>query len=143
MRPSIISAPLHAALLIALALPTTSARAGNSPAVASSLFIERPAGSGGSLLDRLAPTARLQRGDRVVTVLRWDRAGRPGLKLTSAVPGGLQVQSASREGLEISSDGGGSWQVLPDGTTIPPGVTHLRWPLGRMPGTLSYRAIVR
>jgi hypothetical protein len=143
LRPFDISALAKCSMLMPIALAAAPLQASDAPSVASTIFIERNTGAGGSLVDRLGPGARLLRGDRVVTVLRWDRAAAAGYRLTSAVPAGLLLQSASRDGLEVSSDGGSSWQKLPDGDAIPAGITHLRWPLGRAPGTLSYRAIVR
>jgi hypothetical protein len=58
------------------------------------------------------------------------------------VPAALTIESASRPGLEVSLDGGRSWQRLADPRSVPRGTTHLRWPL-QGDGSLSYRAVVR
>lgn len=126
--------------LLSLALPL---HAQQSPVIQSAVFLERAGTGGGAKVLRMDSQTRLNRGDRVVTILRWSSPPASGLKLTSAVPGSLQLQSTSRDGLEISSDGGRSWRVLTDGDAVPVGVTHLRVPLGAVQGSLSYRAVVR
>lgn len=132
-----IAIPLFAVLL---AMPLQAKQA---PTIESAVFVEKTDPIDGARVLRIDAETRLTRGDRVVTILSWDSPQADGLKLTSAVPRTLQVQSASRAGLEISSDGGRNWRVLADADAVPPGVTHLRMPLGRREGTLSYRAVVR
>ncbi len=90
----------------------------------------------------IEPATRLTRGDRVVTILTWDAPRGASYTVTSAVPAGLVLQSASRPGLEVSTDGGRSWQRLADPDSVPRGTTHLRWQVGG-DGRLSYRAVVR
>lgn len=109
-------------------------------AVESEVFLETTVNED---VRRVAPADRLRRGDRVVTVLRWD-APRPGsYTAVSPVPPGLVIESASGSGIETSSDGGHSWRRLADPDVVPRGTTHLRWRLASGAGRLSYRAIVR
>jgi hypothetical protein len=91
---------------------------------------------------QVEPATRLTRGDRVVTVLRWEAPREGTYTVVSAVPAHLKLQSTSYPGLEVSTDGGRSWRQLPDPDVIPAGTTHLRWQVGGE-GRLSYRAVVR
>ena len=91
---------------------------------------------------RIEPATHLSSGDRVVTILTWDAPGAGNYTVTSPVPAGLALQSASHPGLEVSTDGGRTWQRLADPDRIPRGATHLRWRVGG-DGRLSYRAVVR
>lgn len=134
---------LIAALVPVLLIGTAPLGARGPAALDSVVFVERTTPAGGVAVDRLAHDTPLTRGDRVVTVLRWAALGPAGRKATSAVPRGLAVESASRDGLEISSDNGRTWRLLPDGDAVPPGVTHLRWPLDPGGGSFTYRAVVR
>lgn len=110
-------------------------------AVDSAVYLET-AGANGAL--RVVPADRLQRGDRVVTILRWDAPPHhASYTAVSAVPAGLTIESASRSGVEVSTDGGRSWRRLDDPDAIPDGITHLRWRIDAGEGRLSYRAIVR
>jgi hypothetical protein len=109
-------------------------------AVDSAVYLET-AGTAGAR--RVVPADRLQRGDRVVTILRWDAPASGGYTAVSAVPAGLAIESASRSGIEVSTDGGRSWRPLGDPDAVPPGTTHLRWRIDAGEGRLSYRAVVR
>src|SRR5688500_4213437 len=91
---------------------------------------------------RIEPATRLSRGDRVVTILTWDAPGGGNYTVTSPVPAGLTLQSASYPGLEVSTDGGRTWRRPADPDRIPRGATHLRWRVGG-DGRMSYRAVVR
>src|SRR6187399_420591 len=75
----------------------------------------------------VAPADRLLRGDRVVTVLRWDAPRGTSHTAVSPVPAGLAIESASHPGLEISTDGGRTWRRLDDPDNVPHDTTHLRW----------------
>jgi len=110
-----------------------------SISVDSSVFVERR--EDGAL--RLERAARFGRGDQVVTVVSWNGSRTTGYTITSAVPAGLDLQSASEERLQVSTDGGHSWRALADSREVPRGVTHLRWRAGQGDGSLSYRAVVR
>jgi hypothetical protein len=110
-----------------------------SVAIDSAVYRER-AGDGAM---RIEPATRLLSGDRVVTILSWDAPPHRGsYTVTSPVPAGLVLQSASQPGLEVSTDGGRSWRRLADPDRVPDGTTHLRWQVGGQ-GRLSYRAVVR
>ena len=102
--------------------------------------VYRESASGGAM--QLEPATRLTSGDRVVTILTWDVPRGGNYTVTSPVPAGLVLQSASQPGLEVSTDGGRSWRVLADPDNVPRGTTHLRWQAGGN-GRLSYRAVVR
>lgn len=91
---------------------------------------------------RIEPATHLLRGDRVITVLRWEAPETGGYTVTSAVPATLAIESASYPGLEISLDGGQNWRRLANPESVPRGTTHLRWQM-RGEGRLSYRAVVR
>ena len=92
---------------------------------------------------RVVPAGQLLRGDRVVTILSWDAPHGGSFTAVSPVPAGLAIESASRPGLEVSTDGGRSWRRLDDPDQVPQGTTHLRWQIGGGEGRLSYRAVVR
>jgi hypothetical protein len=91
---------------------------------------------------RIEPATRLTRGDRVITILTWDAPSGGSYTVTSPVPAGLTLQSASHPGLEVSTDGGRTWRQPADPDRIPHGATHLRWQVGG-DGRMSYRAVVR
>jgi hypothetical protein len=110
-----------------------------SVAVESAVYSERH--ENGAM--RVAPAVRLSSGDRVVTILTWKAPSTGRYTAVSAVPPRLAIQSTSREGVEISTDGGRSWQALTDTDFVPSGITHLRWPIDGGDGRLSYRAVVR
>ncbi|AKH41413.1 hypothetical protein FHS61_001901 [Altererythrobacter atlanticus] len=127
--------------IIALAALLSPAVAHAEPRVMidSSVFVERKA----DIVRQLKPAERLASGDRIVKVLRWKApANGEYTATTTPVPKGVSLRGASREGMEFSTDGGRSWQRLADGRFLPQGITHLRWPLGKGPGSLTYRAIV-
>lgn len=92
---------------------------------------------------RVAPADRLLRGDRVVTILTWEAPRGASYTAVSPVPAGLAIESASRHGLEVSTDGGRSWRRLDDPDSVPRATTHLRWRIAGGEGRLSYRAVVR
>ncbi|MBT2133581.1 hypothetical protein KK137_04460 [Croceibacterium sp. LX-88] len=108
-------------------------------AIDRSVYLERWVG--GAM--QVEPATQLLRGDRVVTILSWDAPEDGSYTVVSPVPAGLAVQSASHANVEISLDGGRSWQRLADPEHIPQATTHLRWRLEGSAGRLSYRAIVR
>lgn len=116
-----------------------AAQAGPGVAIDSSVFVERNIGPAAQ---RIEPARQLARGDKVITVLRWDAPAGGDYTATSPVPRGLALRSMSRTGLEISTDGGHSWRKLADAQRLPQGITHLRWRLGHGAGSLTYRAVV-
>lgn len=123
----------------ALAVSLTSPAAAQGVALQTAVYRERIEDGARTV----APAQRLASGDRVVTILTWSapRAGR--YTALSAVPSRLAVESTSREGLEVSTDGGRNWRALADADAVPAGTTHIRWRLNGGEGRLSYRAVVR
>lgn len=121
-----------------------AALAAASPVAAQGVAIEtavyRERADGGVM--EVEPATRLVRGDRVVTVLRWDAPASGTYTVVSPVPAHLALQSTSYPGLEVSTDGGHRWRRLADPDIIPTSATHLRWQVGGE-GRLSYRAVVR
>ena len=120
------------------ALAATTPLSAQGVAIDSAVYRER----GGDGTTRIEPATRLVRGDRVVTILTWDAPSGGTYTVTSPVPANLALHSASRPGLEVSTDGGRSWRRLADPDRVPHGTTHLRWQVGGE-GRLSYRAVVR
>lgn len=90
----------------------------------------------------IGPADRFSTGDRVVTILRWNAPAQGSYTLVTSVPKGLSIRSASREGLEYSSDGGRMWHRAADARNLPHGITHLRWRAGPGDDRLTYRAVV-
>jgi hypothetical protein len=109
-------------------------------AVGSSVYRETWSPDGSR---RVAPVHHLSPGDRVITVLRWDAPTAASRTAVASVPARLAIVSASRPGVEVSTDGGRNWQKLEDPDLVPHGTTHLRWRIGVGEGRLSYRAVVR
>jgi hypothetical protein len=126
--------------IAAAALLAPAPLAAESVAIDSAVYRET-ADADGAL--QVVPAGRLLRGDRVVTILRWVGPRGASFTAVSPVPAGLTIESASRPGLEVSRDGGRSWQRLDDPDAVPQGTTHLRWRIDAGEGRLSYRAVVR
>lgn len=105
-------------------------------AIESAVFVERSEGAGRTI----EQAQSFRRGERVVTVLRW-QAPRGSYTVTSPVPPRLQFEGVSADAVDVSTDGGRSWRALAG--TRPETVTHLRWRVGSGPGQLTYSAIVR
>lgn len=126
--------------IAAAALLAAAPLAAEGVAIDSSVYRET-AGAGGAW--RVAPADRLSRGDHVVTVLRWHAPRGASYTAVTPVPAGLVIESASRAGVDVSTDGGRSWRRLDDPDRVPSGTTHLRWRIDGGAGRLSYRALVR
>jgi hypothetical protein len=138
------------AVLAALAWPHIALAA---PAVVtdSSVFVER---RDDSATRRLEVAERFGKGDRVVTVLRWQRTkGAGGFTIVNPLPRAISYQASSRGDELVSVDGGRTWGRLGElkiGSRLasPEDVTHVRWriperiaALGR--GQIAYSGIVR
>jgi hypothetical protein len=123
-----------------------------SPAVAldSAIFVER--------LDqgarRLEPVRELNRGDRVVYVVTWQRSiGSGPFTVTNPLPRQVYFQGSANGDEQVSVDGGRSWGrigELRSGARLatPEDVTHVRWRVSaelaaRGSGRIAYSAIVR
>ena len=120
-------------------------------ALDSAVFVERLTGNN---VRSLEPASRLIRGDRVVTVLSWQRLGRPsgsnGFTLVNPLPRAIAYQASAHDSEEVSVDGGHSWGTigsLRHGARLatPEDVTHVRWrlPASAGSGRIAYSGIVR
>lgn len=102
----------------------------------------------------LEPADKLNRGDRVVTVVTWYRLGGDGgFTVTNSLPSAIAYQASARDDEEVSVDGGRSWGRLGQlhigmRLATPEDVTHVRWRVsaqnaaqGR--GNIAYSGIVR
>ena len=125
-------------IIVAAALGAAIPAGAQPVAIDSAVYLER----GGDGASTIEPVTRLVRGDRVVTIMRWDAPRSGSYTVTSPIPATLALESASHPGLEVSTDGGRSWRRLTDPDSVPHGATHLRWRVGGE-GRLSYRAVVR
>ena len=136
-------------LVFATLLSATASPALAHPAVAldSAVFVERLQPGN---IRNLEPASRLSRGDRVVTIVSWRRAGgNGGFTLINPLPRAIAFQASARDDDQVSVDGGRSWGrlgVLRRGEryATPEDVTHLRWrvPAGQA-GRIAYSGIVR
>ena len=123
------------ALLAAAALP---AHAAPSIALGSTVFVERT--QGGGAVRSLEPAARLNRGDRVVTIVSWQRTGGAGgFTVTNPLPRSVAYQETADDNEEVSVDGGRTWGQLgqlriSNRFATAEDVTHIRW---RVPATLA------
>ena len=141
--------------LVALAAASAAGAAANTPvALDSAVFVERLRGDN---LRSLEPATRLSRGDRVVTIVSWQRMGgngaASGFTLVNPLPPSLAYQASARGDEEVSVDGGRGWGrigTLRIGTRLatPEDVTHVRWrvPASRAAagsGRIAYSGIVR
>ena len=138
------------AVLAALAWPQV---AQGAPAVTtdSSIYVERRDEDAGR---RLEMTDSFGKGDRVVTILRWQRPrGAGGFTIVNPLPRAISYQASSRADEAVSVDGGRTWGRLGqirigDRLASPEDVTHVRWRIpqgiaahGR--GQIAYSGIVR
>ena len=102
----------------------------------------------------LEPAARLNRGDRVVTVVTWYRlGGNGGFTVTNPLPRAIAYQESAQDEEQVSVDGGRTWGQLGelrigDRLAAREDVTHVRWRVsasraaeGR--GNIAYSGFVR
>lgn len=144
---------IRRALLALVALGGIAPAAHAAPAIEtqSALYVERvEAGNTRSL----EPAERFRPGDRVVTILTWERrAGSGGFVITNPLPRAITYQQSARDGEQVSVDGGRTWGQLGEiaiggRLATPEDVTHVRW---RVPpavaaqgrGRIAYSGIVR
>lgn len=135
---------------LAAAVPA-AASASAAVALDSAVFVERTRADDGALIRSLEPAARLQRGDRVVTVVTWHHlGGARDFTVTNPLPRGLAYQASASGEEEVSVDGGRTWGrigLLRVGSRMatPEDVTHVRWRVqpARGRGQIAYSGIVR
>lgn len=117
----------------------------------SAIFVERIRPGNARQLE---PADELSSGDRVVTLVTWERAtGNGGFVITNPLPRAIAYQASAREDEDVSVDGGRTWGKL---GTLRVGqrpatardVTHVRWRIpaftaARGRGQIAYAGIVR
>jgi hypothetical protein len=137
--------------LVALGAIAPAAQAATAVETQSALYVERiePGNT-----RRLQPADSFRPGERVVTILTWERrAGSGGFVITNPLPRAITYQQSARDSEEVSVDGGRSWGqlgqlVIGSRLAAPEDVTHVRW---RVPpavaaqgrGRIAYSGIVR
>ena len=139
---------ISAAGLGCIAVPALAA-----PAISldSAVYVERVEPGN---LRRLEPASRLSRGDRVVTIVSWQRMGGDGgFTVINPLPRAVAYQASARADEQVSADGGHSWGTLGAlrigiRLATPEDDTHIRWriPAGHAlagSGHIAYSGIVR
>ena len=140
----------YAMVGLAIALPI-AAEARPAVSTDSAVFVERTRQDN---LRTLEPASRLNRGDRVVTIVSWHRAGGDGaFTITNPRPPAIAYQASAQEDQEVSVDGGRNWGRLGElriagRVATPEDVTHMRWRVpassaARGKGRIAYSGIVR
>ena len=149
-------AALASCLAAALAAPAT---AQGTVALTSAVFVERLGHTGDGRIERLVePATHFTRGDMVVLIVEWRaQPGGKGFDVSSPIPAALAFEDSSRDGEQVSVDGGRHWGTLgtlytsdADGIRLasPEDVTNVRWPISASEaaqgsGRITYSAIVR
>lgn len=134
---------------------------GMRPAVSldSAVYVEHASNdNAGGPIRSLQLADRLSRGDRIVTILTWQKQSGPknanaGFTVVNPLPRKVAYQGSARDNEEVSVDGGRSWGRLGElsigvrlATTED--VTHVRWHVdprqaAQGQGRIAYSAIVR
>jgi hypothetical protein len=134
-----------------------SANSGMRPSVSvdSAIYVEHASNDSSRGLTRsLALADRLSRGDRIVTILTWQKqGGTGGFTVVNPLPRKVSYQGSAREDEEVSVDGGRTWGRLGElsvGQRLATAedVTHVRWHVApgqaaRGQGRIAYSGIVR
>lgn len=146
-----LAASLTGCLAMTAAAP---AFAGGIVALDSAIYVERSNG----LTRSLSQADRLSRGDRVVTILTWQKQGgarndNSGFTVVNPLPRQIAYQGSARDDEEVSVDGGHTWGRLGELTVgarlaTAEDVTHVRWHVAAKQaaqgqGRIAYSAIVR
>lgn len=129
----------------------TAAQAAPAVSLDSAVYVERATPNAGRLLQ---PANELNRGDRVVYVVRWFKLGGDGgFVVTNPLPRAVSYQGSANGDEEVSIDGGRTWGKLAamragNRPATPEDVTHVRWRVdpqtaSRGQGRIAYSAIVR
>lgn len=125
-------------IIAASGFGSPAASAQPTVAMDSAVYIERARAGN---LRSLEPANRLNRGDRVITVLTWYRMGGDGgFTITNPLPRAIAYQASARDDQQVSIDGGRTWGTLSElriGARLatPEDVTHVRWRV--QPGTAA------
>lgn len=146
MRLKAFAAPCLAVLVASWGAPAMGA-----PAIStdSFVYVERVQPDA---TRRLEPADRLNRGDRVITVVNWRRAAGEGpFVITNPLPSALAYQASAWDDQDVSVDGGRNWGRLGalrvgQRFATPEDVTHIRWRISapaRSRGHIAYSGIVR
>ncbi len=166
MTPKRVSTVLWASvpLVVALttSLPSAPATAGAIAearvSLDSAIFVEHVERQNGTAVHSLEPAKRLLPGERVVTLVNWQRApvsgsGTGGFVLVNALPARLNYQRSSQADEEVSVDGGHSWGRLgalriEGHAATAADVTHIRWHVSPEQasagsGQIAYAGVVR
>jgi len=130
-----------------MAMPARAVAPAPAVTIDSAVYVERMSESSRVL----QPADHLRPGDRVVTVVSWQRAARGGtFTLTNPLPRSLHFQGSANETEEVSVDGGRHWGRLGElrvgsRQATPEDVTHVRWHIANPApaGRIAYSAIVR
>ncbi|MDG2002988.1 MAG: hypothetical protein P8J20_06605 [Novosphingobium sp.] len=151
MRQSRMTRVLAASIATSCGMLPTIAPATPNVATDSAVFVERVQSETSRQLE---PAERLNRGDRIVTIVTWYRHGGQGaFTITNPLPGSVSYQKSARGDEQVSVDGGKAWGRLADlkvgsRNATPEDVTHVRWRIsaqnaqsGR--GHIAYSGIVR
>lgn len=155
MKRDLLNRRAGTCLAALAALAGTPAIAKQSVSLDSTVFVERQQSGN---VRSLEPANRLSPGDRVVTVVTWQRMGslvngKSSFTVTNPLPRAIAYQNSARGDEEVSVDGGHSWGKL--GTlrvssrmATPEDVTHVRWRVtsttaAKRRGQIAYSGIVR
>ena len=142
--------------ILAVALLCAPLPALASPAVTldSAVYVEHVQQRNGTLIRALEPANRLNRGERVVTLVNWYMlGGSGGFTVVNAIPAGLAYQGSADGGEDVSVDGGKNWGKLAQlhigaRSATPEDVTHVRWRVSPQQalngaGRIAYAGFVR
>lgn len=146
------------AALIACLMPTPVLAQG-AVILTSAVFVEHLGHTGDGRIERsVEPAARFTAGDTVVLMVEWHAArGGKGFYVSSPIPAPLAFTGSSRDGEQVSVDGGRRWGALGALTVrdayglrlaSAEDVTNVRWPVtaneaAQGNGRITYSAIVR
>jgi hypothetical protein len=155
MERDLLNRRAGACLALLAALAGTPAIAKQSVSLDSTVFVERQQSGN---VRSLEPAYRLSPGDRVVTVVTWQRVGpiadgKGTFTVTNPLPRAIAYQHSARDDEEVSIDGGHSWgklSTLRAGSRMatPEDVTDVRWRIAattatKRRGQIAYSGIVR
>jgi hypothetical protein len=144
---------------LAACFVATPALAQSEVILTSAVFVEHLGHTGdGRTVRQIKPANRFASGDTVVLMVEWHtRSDGQGFYVTSPIPRNLAFTGSSRDGEQVSVDGGRHWGTL-GALTVRDGygirlasdedVTNVRWPISAREaaqgsGRITYSAAVR